>query len=259
MAKNYQEILQNLKKEELEIPYDAGIPDELGPMREAIQPGSYRFQFPPSIDDCWGDPLQVAVRDGDGKVILDPKGGQDPKTGQPKIVTKERIQLIFEREGALTIIQSPRGEYDNEPFSWRLSNVERPRFAGQNLRVPVSDMTYLLRALAPEARPKSNQDFVQLCLNVLPAAKFGADAEWSAFCNPDRESLFAFPGEAGETVYEPAKVEGTEELAKGCGARLYMSRWPRNPKDTHRYAERAPCPKCGAILRPFANLARFRA
>jgi hypothetical protein len=243
MPKSYAELMAGLKKETIDVPYDE-IPEELGAFREPPQPGSFRFQIPPKIQDCF-DLIEVERRDAEGKVVVGTDG---------KALTYQRIQLIFDGPNALTIVQSPRGAYDNEPFNTRISNIERSRFVSKDVRVKVADLTYLLRAKAPDARPRTNEEFITVALQTLPGQAFGADIEWNGFCNPKNDAVFAFPGEGGETVYEPALDDATNQAKKGCGERVYMNKWPR---EKGVYAARAQC-KCGAVLRPFAQLVRFK-
>jgi hypothetical protein len=246
-GKSYQEVLQGLKKEELDIPYDE-LPEEMGAFRDAPQPGSYRFKCPPSLDTCF-DTLQMAVRDGEGNIIQ--KDGKN--------VTQERINVIFDRDYALVILQSPHGAVDGEPLNYRISNVERRRPAGKDVFVKVSDLTYLLKAVAPEARPKTNEEFIQVAMQTLPGLEFGADIEWQGSCNPERSAYFAFANEeTGEVMYETAVAEGETEEKKGCGKRIYHRDWPKDPEKPGQYLTRATC-ECQASIRPFVQLVRFKA
>lgn len=235
-------------KEVFEIPYE-NIPEELGAFKPVPQPGSFRFRIPASIDDCF-DTVEIAQFEGEGdqrKPIM--------RDGKP--VTKTYIQLVFDRDKALAIVQSKGGVYDGEDYSTRISNVPRNRFAGKGVKVQVSDLTYLLRALDPTARPVDNEQFVHACLAALPGREFGADIEWSGYCNPKKDAMFPFEGtEPGSIVYETSTPEGASEPQKGCGAKVYQSDWP---KVGGLYAERATCPGCNASIRPFGQLARFRA
>ena len=244
--KSYQEVMAALKPQEAPQELPEELPKELGEFREPPQPGAYRFQVPAALESCF-DVIDVAQRDGESKVIL----GADQKP-----VTYQRVNLILDGPNALTIVQSPGGKIDGEPFSTRISNIERPRFVGKNVpTVKVSDMTYLLRAKAPEQRPRLNGEFIALALQVLPSQQFSADIEWNGYCNPKNDAYFAFQNEKKETIYEPARDEGATENRKGCGNRIYQSKWPH---DATGYAARAQC-ECGAFIRPFAQLVRFKA
>lgn len=249
-AKSLQEVLAALKKEDIPQDIPEEIPEERGEFREPPQPGSYRFRMPVALENCF-DLVEVTQKDGEGKPVLGPDG---------KALTYQRVNLILDGPNALVITQSPGGKRTGEPFTTRISNIERPRFAGKGATVKVSDMTYLLRAVAPDARPRTNQEFIDLCTQLLSNREFGADVEWSGFCNDKKDAYFQFEAEdgGGGVVYETAKAEGTSENVKGCGTRVYQSKWPH---DANGYAERMQCPKpgCGAWLRPFAQLVRFKA
>lgn len=243
--KTYAEVMAALKKEELPQELPEEIPEERGEFREPPQPGSYRFRCPSALENCF-DIIDVAQKDAEGKPVL----GAD---GKP--ATYQRVNLIFDGPNALTIVQSPGGKTDGEPFSTRISNIERPRFVAKNVSVKVSDLTYLLRAVAPEARPRLNSEFIEIALKVLPNVEFGADVEWNSFCNDKKDAYFEFPDEKGGTKLETYKDEGAAEARKGCGKHVYASKWPRGPEG---YEARAKC-ECGASLRPFAQLVRFKA
>jgi hypothetical protein len=248
MPKTYQEIMAALKPEETPIEVPEEIPEERPEFRDPPQPGSYRFRVPSALENCF-DTLDVAQRDSEGKPIMvkDTAGNSVPSTYQ-------RVQLVFRSPNALTIEQSPANKTNGEPFDTRISNAERPRFIGKNQTVKVSDLTYLLRAKAPQARPRTNQEFIAVSLQVLPNQTFGADVEWNGYCNPTKDAIFAFPDDKGGQVFEPAKEEGATENRKGCGKRIYSSKWPH---DANGYAPRATC-ECGASIRPFAQLVRYK-
>lgn len=245
-TKSYQEVMKSLTKEQIDTDYE-NIPPEMGAFREPPQPGAFRFKAPQGIENCF-DIIEVTQRDAEGKAII----GADKK---PQ--TYQRVSINFEGGNELTIIQSPSQKYNDEPFRTRISNIERKRFVAKGQFVKVSDLTYLFRALTPESKPKTNQEFIELALKVLPGAEFGADVEWSGSCNPERDAFFAFEDpNSGETIYEAYKEEGQTENKKGCGKRIFSNKWPK--ADGGGYAERAQC-ECGAWLRPFASLARFKA
>ena len=250
--KSYQEVIGALAPQEAPQDLPEEIPEELS-FRAPPLPGSYRFRLPTAIGNCF-DVLDVAQRDEKGEVVLiaDPE-----KPGQTKPATYQRINLILDGVNGLVIEQAPPGsEVVGEPFSTRISNAERNRYVGKGLpMVKVSDMTYLLRALAPDARPRTNQEFLDVCLATLPGKQFGADVEWNGYCNPTRDAEFAFQDEAGATIYQTYKDEGQAENRKGCGKRVYSNKWPH---DETGYSERGQC-ECGAWLRPFGQLARYKA
>lgn len=245
MPKTYQEVMAGLKKEEIPQEAPDELPEERGEFREPPQPGTYRFQLPAAIENCF-DIIDVKQRDGDGKVVTDAAGNP---------ITYQRVNLVLDGSNALVILQSPGNKVNGEPFNTRISNIERDRWAGKDLKVKVSDLTYLLRAMAPEARPRTNEEFIQLCLQVLPNRQFTADVEWGGYCDDKKDAYFEFPDETGGKVYQPFKDEGAAENRKGCGKRVYQSKWPH---DANGYAARGKC-ECGASLFPRAQLVRFKA
>ncbi len=251
-VKTYDEVMKDLRKEAIEVPDE--IPPERGEFREALAPGSYRFRCPAALGF---EPFEVAKRDAEGRPV-DDKGNvvDDVK----KAATLQYLNLVFDDAHPLTITQSPGSKTDGEAFYTRVSNLPRKRFVSKGVFVLVSDLTYLLRAKAPDARPKTNDEFAQVAAQVLANQEFGADAEWSGFCNKAQDAYFAFVNEAtGETTYQPWFDEalGETENRKGCGERIFPNKWPKDPATGH-LAERAKC-TCGAMIRPFANLVRFKA
>ncbi len=243
--KSYQEVMAALKPQEVPQDLPEEIPEERAAFREPPQPGSYRFLAPQAIENCF-DTIEVTQKDAEDKPVVD-------AAGKPQ--TYQRINVIFDGPNALVIKQSPGDKVTGEPFTTRISNIERPRYSGRTMIGKVSDLTYLLRAKAPEQRPRTNAEFIQLCLKVLASAEFGADVEWQGVCNPKKDAYFAFQSENGETIYEPAREEGAAENKQGCNTRIYQKDWPH---DANGYGPRAQC-KCGAWVRPFTQLVRFKA
>ena len=206
------------------------IPENLGQSYpDPIQPGVYRFKFPPAgvMKSIWA------------KVDSTNYG--------------ERINAIFEDESALTIVQSPNKEHDGEEYRWRVSNVPRER--GKE-KVLVSDMDLILRALGNTVRPRTNKAYAEALLK-LAGREFTATNEFSWRCSDQRE-IYVEDGSGGTS-----KVEGK----MGCGSRYYQRDVqkalsdPNDPASPKVYPVRITCsnPDCGASVRAFPNLTGFKA
>jgi hypothetical protein len=197
-------------------------------------PGTYRFQLPAA------GPLAQAF------------GTVQSEKGQ-------RIQVDLGGDAPLVIVQSPGKTHDGEPFSTRISNIERKRDR-QGL-VVASDMDYLLKALGETTRAKTNAAYGQALLKHA-GQTFTADVEWSWNCNPRRAARFegvnedGTPSGAYETVDDPSSALEGDDAGKraGCGTRYYQN---DVPKVDGKAPLRITC-QCGASVRAFANLTRFR-
>lgn len=204
------------------------IPEQMGGYRPDPQPGTYLFKLPAKLDAIW-DTIETKDRG-------------------------TRLNAIFDDANPLEIVQSPGGTLDGEPFQTRISNVERKRGKRDDPNaVEASDMDYLLRdGLGEKAKPKTNKQYADTLMKHA-GETFKADIERSWFCNPNRNIRTA---EGDRTV----EVEGK----LGCGARYYMKDVekvlsdPNDPNSPKVYPERITCGGCGAEIRGFSNLVRFR-
>jgi hypothetical protein len=225
MGKSLQELgLSNETLEGTDVGFDQ-MP-EFGAFTPPPQPGGYRFRLPVKLGTAWD-------------TVATDKYGQ-------------RVRLQLDQDAPLTIVQSPKGDLNGEPFQTNLSNVPRPRGKDKLL---VSDLDLLLRALAlahPEIavtikRPTNNPEYIK-AVQAYAGKEFGADVEWSWYCNPKRPIYI--PDGQGGSVEHPDKQPG-------CGARYYQ-------KDVDKiegeYPLRITCTTatCGAVVRAFANLGTFR-
>lgn len=209
----------------------ATIPEQMGSFQEPPQPGSFRFKIPAKIDDIW-ETFDVANVKNPGK----------------------RLAAVFDEGHPLTIIQSPGGKYDGLPFTTRITNAERKRGKKDDTTAPeVSDMDYLFRdAFGITAKPATNVAYAQE-FTKHAGAEFGADVEWSWRCRPDQD-IRVDNGQGGTST-----VEGQ----KGCGTRYYQKDVekvlsnPDDPNSAQVFPLRITC-QCGAQLRAFPNLARYR-
>ena len=242
--------LNDLGGEALNDGLDYGnLPDQGGAPRPFFQPGAYRFAF---------SPLTAANF----------KAVQSEKFGT-------RVNVRFDGNAPLVVRQSPKGEMDGMPYETSLSNVPRNRAKKGQPEQLASDLDYLNRALGVAARPASNAAYAQTLIDYsqpIPveggapvAREFGADIEVSYSCNDKKDAYFAVSqvddqGQpTGEVDYQRQPVDGAGAegpFKQGCGTRIYQGKvTPENG----RYPERVTCGGCGASLRGFGNLTRFRA
>jgi hypothetical protein len=162
----------------------------------------------------------------------------------------ERVKVKFDGNAPLVILQSTLEGEVGDPFTTVLTNVPRKRGKGEDAPV-ASDMDYLLKALKVAERPKTMHGYADaLMIQSNQAAEFTADIEWSARCAPERDAQWP-DGNGG--FYGAA--DASNQPQKGCGTRVYQRDLP---KVDGKYQDRVLCPKCGASVRAFANLTRFR-
>ena len=195
------------------------VPEQLGGFAPTPPPGSYRFRLPGDLANIW-EQFDVTIDDKPQK----------------------RLRAQFEESSVLTITSSVSGDQDGNAFRTRITNVERKRGKSD---AKASDMLYLLRALGDEQHYASNKAYAE-ALMKFAGKEFVADVEWAAWCNSNKP--IRSQDEDGNTVIV--------ESQNGCGERVYQR---DIPKVDGAYAETFGCPGCGALLRAFPNLARFRA
>lgn len=229
--------LKNETLEGTDVPLES-LPEFGGAAPPPPAPGAYRFRLP--------DASKLATN---FDLVASEKYGQ-------------RVQVQFDQDSPLIIVQSPGGTMNNEPYQTRFSNV--PRLRGRKgEQVLASDWDLLLRALGqayPDVkaeRPKTNAAYIK-ALQAYAGKEFGADVEWSWSCNPKRTVWI--PDDQGGSIEHPEGVQG-------CGKRYYQN---NIDKVEGQYPLRITCVgtridaatgesvTCGAIIRAFANLTNFR-
>lgn len=213
----------------------ASMPDQMGSFTPPPQPGPYRFKFPKDLSGVWE--------------VFDHTNGKPP--GQ-------RISAQFDDAHPLTIVQSPGGVEDGNPFQTKISNAERKRGKKDDADAPfISDMDYIFRDVwGIMAKPKTNKAYADE-FQKHAGTEFGADVSWSWRCNPKR-NVFVSNGQGGSTEVEGQPGCGTAYYEKDIKGTEYMV--PANPEDPNSpkvYPLRITC-QCGATVRAFANLGVFR-
>lgn len=239
------------------------IPDEYEGAPPPPQPQRFVLQLPADLSNCW-EILECKVQD--------PAKPNDPSAQIPLSAFAgddgKRVALRFDGTDVLQIVgqtaqKQAQRSYIGEPLYSRISFRERNRAKKNEPQVLVSDMIYLIKALyAAELEAGSvklpRRGDNNAVVNLLVAAagrRFSAEWEWSAYCNPKRQSQILINNELTDWVNPE---NGTQVM--GCGTRMYNSSWPKDPT-TWLYIERATCPnpKHGyAVLRPFGELRRFK-
>lgn len=208
------------------------MPDQIGTFQPPPQPGTYRFKLPARLDDIWE--------------TFEHEKGKPPG---------KRLRAVFDDAHPLTILQSPQGLHDGEPFITSLTNAERRRGKKDDAAAPfISDMDYMNRDVFGVAqKPQGgNVGYAQEFMKH-PSAEFTADVTWNWFCNP-KKNIYVDNGQGGS-----AEVE-----QKGCNTSYYeknVDKVPVDPNDPNSRKEfplRITC-QCGASVRAFANLSNFRA
>lgn len=226
--------LKTAASEELGLDYD-NIPEERGSLVPPPYPGDYVYQLPKDLTGNW-----------------DEFEDRDKKKWQ---------SLVFDDDNPLTVSSSlseaNAGEV-GKTVRTRINN--KPRGRGKE-KILVSDMTYLQRVLEPTAKPRTLAE-----LNAIVSRQGGkvfiAALEWTGSCNPKRPIYVATQDpETGRVTYEEGKNHDTGVAIMGCDARYYMSDWPKG--EDGRYLDAFECQGkdgqgCGAVIRPFAQLNRFR-
>jgi hypothetical protein len=219
-----------LKDEDKTITDYDHIPEQRGEFKPLVQPGDFLLELPKNIATAW-TAFDCTV---DEKQV-------------------QRVACQFDGEHPLTIVGSRDPRLVGEWLQLRVSNAERNRARKGDPKALVSDMLYLLReGLGADVRPKSNREWIK-AMNENAGAQFVASLTWSSYCN-DRQTRY-IEDENGQSVEDP---DGT----KGCGARYYQRDIPKD--ELGNYVERFACTgkrdgfECGASLRAFGNLERFR-
>ena len=217
------------------------IPEQRGANVPLIQPGDFLLELPKNIELAWAEPFNTNV--GDEQV--------------------ERVAVQFDPEHPLVIVAAPVLVREADPsiigqmVRVRVANNERNRARRGDPPALVSDMHYLLfEGLDFSGKPEENLDWI-LAMNQQAGKRFVAALTWSSYCS-EKKTRYIDDGQGGSTE-DPDKT-------KGCGSRYYQSQLARD--ESGFYLERFVCSgqiqieggttECGAALRCFPNLERFR-
>jgi hypothetical protein len=239
---DYRSMKLDKDKGKTVVDYE-NVPEQRGDYKPLLQPGDFLFRLPKNLDLAWAEPFDAKVGD---------KG------------TFERIAVQFDAEHPLAVIGAPAAlkaanpSVIGETVRCRISNAERNRARKGDPAAYVSDMYYFLfEGMAFDGKkPADNMEWIT-AVNAQAGKEFVAALTWSSFCSVDKVR-YIDDGQGG-TTEDPDKQ-------RGCGARYYQSGLPRD--EAGLYLERFTCSgkkqieggvvDCGASLRCFPNLERFR-
>lgn len=208
------------------------IPEQGGSYTPLPQPGTYSFKLPSNLESAYAvvpPALVTAFR-----------------------VTGDRVEVRFDAEHPLTILESPGGKHNGERFDTGVNNVERNRAPKGSPEVKVPDFIYLLQALGERDLPKLGENKKMLsALSKYAGQAFTADVEWRASSKADR-TRYIYDAE-GKAVEDPSG-------AKGSGKKWYQRDIPRG--ESGEFLERFGDQQAdGSIeaVRCFGSLTRFQA
>ena len=209
------------------------MPDQMGGFSEPPQPGVYRFRFPTRMDDLWE--------------TFDHVNGKPPG---------KRLRARFDDSHPLTIVQSPLGALDGEPFQTSITNAERRRGKKDDPTAPfISDMDYINRDVwGLQTKPTGGNVGYAQEFQKHGGTELTATVTWNWFCNP-KKNIYV-QNEQGASVEVPNQA--------GCGRSYYQKDVekvlsnPQDPGSAKVYPYRIAC-ECGASIRAFANLEQFKA
>jgi hypothetical protein len=207
----------------------ANLPEQFGASAPPPQPGAFRFRLPNPLPDS-----------AFSKVVSEQYG--------------ERAKVKFDDSCPLLVVQSPKSVHNGEPFNTTITNVPRPR--DKEKKILASDWDYLNQALGFVSRPKSNYEFITtLVKKAAEGGEFNADIEWSWQCRGDKPARF----DDGQGARVELADENTGQPKLGCGTRYYQNKVDKVAGENGElvYPLYITC-QCGAAIRAFANLSRFR-
>jgi hypothetical protein len=218
--------LNDLGLKDEKLPETAGL-DELpqfGQFAPPPQPGPMTFKLPSDLTNLW-DTFETEKTPG---------------------VKETRVQIEFDQNAPLLIVQSVGNQYNNEPFQTKLNNNERPRGKDKKL---ASDLMYLIAAIEgpTAAKPESNKGYIER-VRTYGNRLFGGDMRWSWRCGKNRN--IRVKDDKGNTVEVPDR--------KGCGEAYYQEDVLNLKQPDGTFPLEIGC-KCGAVLRAFGNVDNIRA
>jgi hypothetical protein len=221
------------------VDYDH-IPDERGGgFIVPPYPADYVFKLPGDMNTVWD-----VFEDGEGK---------------------QWVSTVFDDDNPLVITTAKDPAVVGTNLHVRINN--KPRVRSKKENISVSDMVYLIRVLDPTARPgagvkdqaKLNEAFVAE-MKKHAGKEFLAAEVWTANCSPKRDAYFpVVDPQTGQQTTATEKHENPDapgSFVQGCDKRYYMGDWPKD--ESGRYYDSRMC-TCGAVLRPFPSLERYRA
>ena len=242
------------------------MPDEGMGLIDSPYPGAYKIRLPADLN--W-ESVKSKLYKGDSFTEV------------------ARIRAAFDAGHPLTIVEATpeNKEYVGKTFNYSISNSEFKYGKEERL---TSEMAWILKNgfNIELAENSTNRQYGQ-AFEACAGKNFGADLEWSSFCNPDKLRY----------IYDKESGQSKQDTKAGCEMRYQLEAWketlaiPRNAVYTEEYltsylkqltdsgvpadqaqaqvqdlryrsgkfASEFTCSKCEALLRCFPRLRRYRA
>jgi hypothetical protein len=242
------------------------MPDEGMGLVDPPYPGSYKIRLPAELN--W-EPLKAKLRKGDS------------------VVEVPRIRAVFDSGHPLTIVEATPENQESVGKIINYYSISNAEFGYGKDKVLTSEMAWLLKNGFNVDLPDSatNLQYGQ-ALETKAGQNFGCDLEWSAFCNSEKPRYIR-DQQSGETKLDTTAGCGTRYALEPYEETLAIPRhavyteqsladYGKQLKETGfsddqiqaqiadllsksgKFTAEFPC-KCGAVLRCFPRLRRYRA
>lgn len=210
-----------------EVPTE-NIPEQGGSYIPLLPFTTFQFRLPDDLAECW-----------------EAFEHTDATTG----AKTQRVRLRLDASHPLVVVGGPR---DGAVMTATISSVPRPR--GRE-KQPIADLFYLLRtSLADKTPIRTQSDWIR-AINAHAGRSIWLDLGGSARCDDTRvRYILTVNPEDPESYLAVEDPDGHH----GCGHKYYTRDVKRDP-ETGQPLERFQCDKCGASLRVFQQIEKFKA
>lgn len=241
-------------------PLSAEEAAKIGERGESTPPllrARYTFKLPTLTDDVFYDRFVRSYGpDGEPEKIETPEGLVDKKVRHLELALEGGDEL------GLTIVKGP--ERIGDRIRFRASTVARSRGPKQ---ARASDLGLLVVRAFGLAMPRTLAEMLST-MKKLSNKTFDASVVYVGSCNPKRDAWVEQTRADGSRFFGPFPVAETGENLKGCGARLYNSKFVADESSEDELVRRgaiAICSgnprsgivECGARVRAFVELEGF--
>ena len=211
------EVAKNVEDAELEplTPEEAAAIGERSAAAPPLLRGRYTLKLPTLTDAVFFDRFITSYGPDGEPEMIEVDGALVPK----KI---KHLELVLEGgdELGLTIVKGPERIGDRVRF--RASTVARNR--GGKPPVRASDLGLLVVRAFGLNMPRTPAEMLTT-MKKLSNKTFDATAVYVGSCNPKRDAWVQQQRLDGSTFFGPYTPDGATEPIKGCGARLYNSKF----------------------------------